>query len=85
MISLQTSIFAGSGILPPMESLPSAAERGIGSALAGRARAQGLLRLETGRRELMANALLGGMVILGFLMAAGAAAKRYGPTLHIHH
>ena len=25
------------------------------------------------------------MVVSGFLMAAGAAAKHYGPTLHIHH
>jgi alpha-1,6-mannosyltransferase len=29
--------------------------------------------------------MLGGMVVAGFLMAAGAAAKRFGPTLHIHH
>ena len=44
-----------------------------------------MLRAETGRRELIANALIGGMLVCGFLMAAGAAAKRYGPTLHIHH
>ena len=25
------------------------------------------------------------MIVSGFLMAAGAAAKHYGPTLHIHH
>jgi hypothetical protein len=34
---------------------------------------------------LIANAMLGGMVAAAFLMAAGAAAKRFGPTLHIHH
>ena len=48
-------------------------------------RATGLPRLATGRRALAANALLGGMIASGFLMAAGAAGKRYGPTLHIHH
>ena len=36
-------------------------------------------------RAVAANSLLGGMVIAAFLMAAGAAAKQYGPTLHIHH
>jgi alpha-1,6-mannosyltransferase len=29
--------------------------------------------------------MLGGMVAAAFLMAAGGAAKHYGPTLHIHH
>src|SRR3954449_5191981 len=37
------------------------------------------------RRTLIANVMLGGMVAAAFLMAAGAAAKVYGPTLHIHH
>jgi len=64
-----------------MESLPQAIEPG--TALPRRTGA--LSRLQTGRRELLANALLGGMLVCGFLMAAGAAAKRYGPTLHIHH
>jgi alpha-1,6-mannosyltransferase len=44
-----------------------------------------LPRIETGRRALLANAFLGGMIVSAFLMAAGAAAKHYGPTLHIHH
>ena len=64
-----------------MESLPQAIEPG--TALPRRRGA--LSRLQTGRRELLANALLGGMLVCGFLMAAGAAARRYGPTLHIHH
>jgi alpha-1,6-mannosyltransferase len=64
-----------------MESLPQAIEPGT----ALPRRRGGLSRIETGRRELLANALLGGMLVCGFLMAAGAAAKRYGPTLHIHH
>jgi alpha-1,6-mannosyltransferase len=45
----------------------------------------GVPRLAAGRRALLANAMLGGMIASGFLMAAGAAGKRYGPTLHIHH
>src|SRR5215210_445014 len=73
-----------SGILPPMESLPQAADRAPGTPSVIR-RPRGLLRMEAGRRELVANALLGGMVVSGFVVAAGAAAKRYGPTLHIHH
>jgi hypothetical protein len=44
-----------------------------------------LARVRTGHRALIANAFLGGMIVSGFLMAAGAAARRYGPTLHIHH
>jgi hypothetical protein len=32
-----------------------------------------------------ANLFLGGMILSGFLFAAGAAAIHYGPTLHIHH
>jgi alpha-1,6-mannosyltransferase len=44
-----------------------------------------LPRLEARRRALIANTMLGGMVVAAFLMAAGAAAKHYGPTLHIHH
>jgi alpha-1,6-mannosyltransferase len=48
-------------------------------------RVAGIPRLATGRRAVLANALLGGMIVSGFLMAAGAAGKQYGPTLHIHH
>jgi alpha-1,6-mannosyltransferase len=44
-----------------------------------------LPRLEARRRALIANTMLGGMLVAGFLMAAGAAAKQYGPTLHLHH
>src|SRR5215210_7192397 len=68
-----------------MESLPQAADRAPGTSSVIPRRPRGLLRMEAGRRELVANALLGGMIVSGFLMAAGAAAKRYGPTLHIHH
>jgi Glycosyltransferase family 87 len=42
-------------------------------------------RVRAGHRELIANSFLGGMFVSAFLMAAGAAAKHYGPTLHIHH
>jgi alpha-1,6-mannosyltransferase len=66
-----------------MESLPGTADRQTAAAVS--ARAGGLARAGVGRRELIANALLGGMLLSGFLMAAAAAAKRYGPTLHIHH
>jgi alpha-1,6-mannosyltransferase len=38
-----------------------------------------------GHRTLIANSFLAGMVVSGFLMAAGTANKHYGPTLHIHH
>src|SRR5215216_1791581 len=66
-----------------MESLPQAAGRAIEPAgLSPRAVRTGIA---AGRRELIANALLGGMLLCGFLMAAGAAGKRYGPTLHLHH
>src|SRR3954462_13152267 len=67
-----------------MESLPSTVDAAIEPAV-GRVQAGGRLRIAAARRELIANALLGGMLVCGFLMAAGAAAKRYGPTLHIHH
>jgi alpha-1,6-mannosyltransferase len=68
-----------------MESAPSAADRAIQPAAGLSARTRSLLRVEPGRRELIANALIGGMLVCAFLMVAGAAAKRYGPTLHIHH
>jgi hypothetical protein len=44
-----------------------------------------LARVSAGHRALLGNAFLGGMVLCAFLMAAGAAGKHYGPTLHIHH
>jgi alpha-1,6-mannosyltransferase len=44
-----------------------------------------LPRIGAARRALIANAALGGMVISALLMAAGAASKHYGPSLHIHH
>jgi hypothetical protein len=47
--------------------------------------AASLPRVRAGHRALLANAFLGGMIVCAFLMAAGAAAKQYGPTLHIHH
>jgi hypothetical protein len=47
--------------------------------------AASLPRMRAGHRALLANAFLGGMIVCAFLMAAGAAAKQYGPTLHIHH
>jgi alpha-1,6-mannosyltransferase len=66
-----------------MESLQRAADPAFKRAAAPGV--LGLPRIEAGRRTLIAHALLGGMLVSGFLMAAGAAAKRYGPTLHIHH
>jgi hypothetical protein len=43
------------------------------------------VRTKAGPRAVAAHLFLGGMIVSGFLMAAGAAAKHYGPTLHIHH
>lgn len=68
-----------------MESLPGTADRAIQPAPTVSPVVPSLPRIEAGRRTLIANALLGGMIVSGFLMAAGAAAKHYGPTLHIHH
>jgi Glycosyltransferase family 87 len=67
-----------------MESLPGTATPAIDTATA-RPSWPAIPRIEAGRRALIANAMLGGMIVAGFLMAAGAAAKHYGPTLHIHH
>jgi alpha-1,6-mannosyltransferase len=47
--------------------------------------APSLRRIAAGHRTLAANSFLAGMVVSGFLMAAGTANKHYGPTLHIHH
>src|SRR5829696_1374002 len=67
-----------------MESTPASADSAVEPA-AIRPALPALPRLEARRRALIANAMLGGMVVASFLMAAGAAAKTYGPTLHIHH
>src|SRR3954449_4836639 len=68
-----------------MESTPASADSAVGRAAAIGPALPALPRLEARRRALIANAMLGGMIVAGFLMAAGAAAKHYGPTLHIHH
>jgi Glycosyltransferase family 87 len=67
-----------------MESLRGTADSAIPQAVSSPALAA-LPRVEAGRRALAANLFLGGMMAAAFLMAAGAAAKKYGPTLHIHH
>src|SRR3954447_9200298 len=74
-----------STISPPMESLPGTADPAIEPAAVDPPALPSLARVRAGHRALIANAFLGGMVVSGFLMAAGAAAKHYGPTLHIHH
>ena len=68
-----------------MESLPGTADSAIEPAAVAPPAVPTLPRIKAGHRTLIANAFLGGMIVSGFLMAAGAAAKRYGPTLHIHH
>src|SRR6266540_531440 len=68
-----------------MEPLPGTADPAIQPAAAAPPSFLAVPRIEAGRRALIANAFLGGMIVSAFLMAAGAAAKHYGPTLHIHH
>src|SRR4051812_38043994 len=68
-----------------MESTSASADSAVEPAAAIRPALPAVPRLEARRRALIANAALAGMVIAGFLMAAGASAKRFGPTLHIHH
>jgi alpha-1,6-mannosyltransferase len=68
-----------------MESLPGTADSAIEPAAVGPPVVRSLPKVKAGHRALIANAFLGGMLVSGFLMAAGAAAKHYGPTLHIHH
>src|SRR5262245_11365241 len=68
-----------------MESTSAPADSAVEPAAALRPALLSLPRLEARRRALIANTMLGGMVVAAFLMAAGAAAKRFGPTLHIHH
>jgi alpha-1,6-mannosyltransferase len=67
-----------------MESTPASADSAVETA-AIRPALPALPRLEARRRTLIANTMLGGMVVAAFLMAAGAAARHFGPTLHIHH
>jgi hypothetical protein len=68
-----------------MESTPASAASAVEPAAAIRPALPALPQLEARRRALIANTMLGGMVAAAFLMAAGGAAKHYGPTLHIHH
>ena len=68
-----------------MESTSASADSAVEPAAAIRPALPALPRVGARRRALIANTMLGGMVMAGFLMAAGAAAKHYGPTLHIHH
>src|SRR3954465_8246345 len=68
-----------------MESHPGTADSAIAPAAVTPPTVPSLSRIRAGHRTLIANLFLGGMIVSGFLMAAGAAAKRYGPTLHIHH
>ena len=68
-----------------MESLPGTADSAIEPAAVAPPAIPSFLRVKAGHRALIANSFLGGMIVSGFLMAAGAAAKHYGPTLHIHH
>ena len=68
-----------------MESVPGTADPAIQPAAVAPPAIPSLPRIEARRRALIANSFLGGMIVASFLMAAGAAAKHYGPTLHIHH
>lgn len=68
-----------------MESLPGTADSAIEPAAVAPPAIPSFPRVKAGHRALIANSFLGGMIVSGFLMAAGAAAKHYGPTLHIHH
>jgi alpha-1,6-mannosyltransferase len=68
-----------------MESLPGTADSAIQPAAVAAPAVRSLPGIEARHRALAANLFLGGMIVSGFLMAAGAAAKHYGPTLHIHH
>jgi hypothetical protein len=68
-----------------MESLPGTADSAIETAAVAPPAIPSFPRVKAGHRALIANSFLGGMIVSGFLMAAGAAAKHYGPTLHIHH
>jgi hypothetical protein len=68
-----------------MESLPGTAESAIEPRAVPPPAVPSLTGIRARHRELIAHSFLSGMLLSGFLMAAGAAGKRYGPTLHIHH
>lgn len=67
-----------------MESHPGTADS-LEPAALSTPKVPALPRVKPAHRAVLANVFLGGMLVAGFLMAAGAAAKHYGPTLHIHH
>jgi alpha-1,6-mannosyltransferase len=68
-----------------MESISGTADSALEPATVAPATVASPGRIRTGHRALIANSFLGGMFVSAFLMASGAAAKHYGPTLHIHH
>jgi hypothetical protein len=68
-----------------MESVPGSASPTVDRVAAARPALPSFPGIGARRRTLVASSLLGMMVIAAFLMAAGTASKRYGPTLHIHH
>jgi alpha-1,6-mannosyltransferase len=68
-----------------MESLPGTADSAIEPATVASHGLPALPGVRPAHRTLIANAFLGGMIVCAFLMAAGAAGRHYGPTLHIHH
>src|SRR2546421_9788193 len=68
-----------------MESTPASASPAIESTAAAAPSFPAIPRIDAARRALIANSMLGWMIVASFLMAAGTAAKHYGPTLHIHH
>ena len=68
-----------------MESLPGTADSAIEPAAVSPPVVPAIPRVRAAHRALIANAFLWGMLLSGFPTAAGAAAKHYGPTLHIHH
>jgi alpha-1,6-mannosyltransferase len=68
-----------------MESIPGTADSALEPATIAPASVASPGRVRAGHRSLIATSFLGGMFVSAFLMASGAAAKHYGPTLHIHH
>jgi hypothetical protein len=68
-----------------MESHPGTIDSAIEPTAIAPPGVPSLSRIKATHRVLIANSFLGGMIVSAFLMAAGAAAKHYGPTLHIHH
>src|SRR3954465_7636308 len=68
-----------------MESHPGTADSAIAPAAIAPPTVPSLSRIRAGHRTLIANLFLGGMIVSGFLMPAGAPAKPSGPPLHIPH